>query len=36
MAPIHYRVLVSGQPVTRAYTDNLVRRVLAQFRSGKT
>ena len=31
IAPIHYRILVSGQPVTRGYTDNLVRHVLAQF-----
>jgi AcrR family transcriptional regulator len=31
IAPIHYRVLVSGQPVAREYTSNLVRRVLTQF-----
>lgn len=32
IAPIHYRVLVSGQPVTRAYTDGLVKRTLAAFK----
>jgi AcrR family transcriptional regulator len=32
IAPIHYRVLVSGQPVGREYTNELVRRVLAQFK----
>jgi AcrR family transcriptional regulator len=31
IAPIHYRVLVSGQPVGREYTNALVRRVLRQF-----
>jgi AcrR family transcriptional regulator len=31
IAPIHYRVLVSGQPVPREYTNKLVRRVLSQF-----
>ena len=31
IAPIHYRILVSGERVTRGYTDGLVRRVLAQF-----
>jgi AcrR family transcriptional regulator len=31
IAPIHYRILVTGQPVTRRFTDNLVRCVLAQI-----
>jgi AcrR family transcriptional regulator len=31
MAPIHYRILVTGQPVTRPFTDKLVRWVLAQI-----
>jgi AcrR family transcriptional regulator len=31
MAPIHYRILVTGQPVTRPFTDNLVRHALAQI-----
>jgi AcrR family transcriptional regulator len=31
IAPIHYRILVTGQPVTRRFTDNLVRCVLVQF-----
>jgi AcrR family transcriptional regulator len=28
IAPLHYRILVSGQPLTRHYIDNLVSRVL--------
>jgi AcrR family transcriptional regulator len=32
IAPIHYRILVSGQPVTRTYTDSLLRRVLIPFK----
>lgn len=31
IAPIHYRILVSGQPVNRRFTDKLVRDVLAQL-----
>jgi AcrR family transcriptional regulator len=31
IAPIHYRVLVTGQPVSRRFTDNLVRYVLDQI-----
>jgi AcrR family transcriptional regulator len=31
IAPIHYRILVTGQPVPRRFTDNLVRLVLAQI-----
>ncbi len=31
IAPLHYRILVSGQPVTRSFTDNLVRQVLDRF-----
>ena len=31
IAPIHYRVLVSGEPVTPDYTDHLVLRILTPF-----
>ena len=31
IAPIHYRILVTGQPVTRRFTDGLVAQVLAQI-----
>lgn len=31
IAPIHYRILVTGQAVTRRFTDNLVRCALAQI-----
>ena len=31
IAPLHYRILVSGQPVTRSYTDTLVRQVLVRL-----
>ena len=31
IAPFHYRVLVTGQPASRRFTDNLVRHVLDQI-----
>ena len=31
MAPIHYRILITGEPVTARYTDLLVQGFLAQF-----
>jgi AcrR family transcriptional regulator len=33
IAPIHYRVLVTGEPVTAEYTDLLVQRLLKQLKS---
>ena len=32
IAPIHYRILVTGQPVARSFTDNLAQQVVAQLR----
>jgi len=32
IGPVHYRVLVTGQPVTRSFTDTLVEHVLTQNR----
>ncbi|QFZ19795.1 TetR/AcrR family transcriptional regulator [Saccharothrix syringae] len=31
VGPVHHRVLVTGEPVPRAFTDELVRRFLAQW-----
>lgn len=35
MAPIHYRILVTGEPVTPEYTDALVDRFLRQLKRVK-
>ena len=32
LGPIYYRVLVTGQPVTREFTDRLVQQFLTQNR----
>lgn len=35
IAPIHYRILVTGEPVTPSFTDHLVQRFLAQIKRRK-